>query len=308
MTALIADVGGTYTRCALTGNEGPELITRCRNADYPYLGALLAAYLDALPANTRPAAATVAVAAPVLADEVRMTNLGWSFSISALRDELELNQLRVLNDFEAQAYALPALKAADLRQIGAGECRAGAPKGVLGPGTGLGVATLIPAGHDWLAIPGEGGHVTMPAYDERETQLIRTMRERYGHCSAERLISGPGLTLVHESLHGEGGLPAAELAERMVAGDTAAADSFDMVCRLLGTVAANLALTVGAFGGIYIAGGVLPRHADRFAGSGFRARFEDKGRYGDYLKRIPTFLVTAREPALTGLWARATAG
>lgn len=306
MTALIADIGGTNTRCAITGAGGPERIVRYRNAEYPGIGALLADYLATMPADTRSASAILAVAAPVRGSHVQMTNLGWSFEVDALRDELELDSLQVLNDFEAQAYALPALLPDECLQIGAGQTQAGAPKGVLGPGTGLGVATLLPVGDDWLAVPGEGGHVTMGASDAHEADLIRAVRERFGHCSAERLISGPGLALVHEILHDEAELAPEEIGRRMETGDTAAMESFDTCCKLLGTVAANLALTVGAFGGIYIAGGILPQHTERFAASGFRPRFEAKGRYGDYLKSIPTYLVTADEPALQGLWARAS--
>lgn len=308
MNSLIADIGGTNTRCATTGPNGPANTARYRNADFSDLGALLVEYIGSLPVDDRPAAALLAVAAPVRGDEIRMTNLGWSFSAAGLRDRLQLERLRVLNDFEAQAYALPALDPDDLLQLGTGVIEADAPKGVLGPGTGLGVAVLVPAGGDWLALPGEGGHVTLPAANPREASLVEAVRELYGHCSAERLISGPGLTLVHELLHGETGLTAEAIADRMAGGDALAADSFETFCSMLGTVAANLALTVAAFGGIYIAGGILPRHAQRFARSGFRARFEDKGRYGDYLASVPTFLVTASEPALTGLWTRATQG
>lgn len=307
MTTLIADIGGTNTRCAVTGVDGPERVARYRNGEYPGIKALLATYLDDLPAAMRPSSATLAVAAPIYGEHVKMTNLGWSFRIEALRDELQLDSLQLLNDFEAQAYALPALSPQELEQIGAGKIDKRAPKGVLGPGTGLGVATLLPWGKAWLALPGEGGHVTMAAGNSREAGLIQAARERYGHCSAERLISGPGLTLVNEILHGEADVAPEEIGRRMEASDSAALDSFNTCCKLLGTVAANLALTVGARGGIYVTGGILPRHQERFAASGFRQRFEDKGRYGDYLSRVPTFLVTASEPALTGLWARATA-
>ena len=306
MSALIADIGGTNTRCAITGARGPERVARFRNAEYRGVAPLLADYLASLPAGGRASSGVLAVAGPVRGNHVQMTNLGWTFEVAALRDELELGALQVLNDFAAQAYALPHLLPEELLQIGSGQVEAATPKAVLGPGTGLGVATLLPLGDDWLAVPGEGGHVTMAASDAHENDLIRAVRERFGHCSAERLISGPGLSLVHEILHDEHDLLPETIATRMEAGDPAALASFDTCCKLLGTVAANLALTVGAFGGIYIAGGILPQHAERFAASGFRGRFEAKGRYGDYLKSIPTFLVTADEPALKGLWARAS--
>lgn len=304
MTTLIADIGGTNTRCAVTGTDGPECVARFRNAKYPGIAPLLTDFLAELPAGLRPVSAALAVAAPVHGDRVQMTNLGWTFSVATLRDELGLEALRVLNDFEAQAYALPMLASTELLKIGGGQAEARAPKGVLGPGTGLGVATLVPVGEGWLALPGEGGHVTLAASDADETDLIRAVRQRFGHCSAERLISGPGLSLVHEVLHDEHDVTPEQIARRMEAGDNATLQSFDTCCKLLGTVAANLALTVGAFGGIYVAGGILPQHTERFVASGFRDRFEAKGRYGDYLKNIPTYLVTADEPALKGLWAR----
>ena len=134
--------------------------------------------------------------------------------------------------------------------------------------------------------------------------IIRDVRERYGHCSAERLISGPGLTVLHSALHEGEELPATEIGRRADAGDQATGETFEVFFRLLGTVAANLALTLGAFGGVYIGGGIIPRQADRFARSGFRERFEAKGRYRDYLQSIPTYLITCDNPTITGLSAR----
>jgi glucokinase len=307
VTALIGDIGGTNSRCAIAGPDGPARVARFRNAEFANLAELLGRYLDGLPAAEHPATALLAVAAPVRGETIRMTNLGWSFTVAELGDALGLREVGVLNDFEAQAYALPVLPHRALRQVGGGQVDLRGVKGVLGPGTGLGVATLLPLDGGWRALPGEGGHVTLAANTDREEQVIQAARERFGHCSAERLISGPGLVLLHELLHGETGHDAAGLGERVARGEAAALESFGMFCELLGTVAANHALTLSAFGGIYIAGGILPRHADRFAASGFRARFEAKGRYADFLAAIPTYLVTADEPALTGLWSRARA-
>jgi glucokinase len=177
------------------------------------------------------------------------------------------------------------------------------PKAVLGPGTGLGVASLIPTQDGWQAVSGEGGHVTLPAVTPKEAELIEQLRERFGHCSAERLISGPGLELLHTMLHTSGEITAAAIATLAETGDEQAQETFSLFFELLGTVAANLALTVGAFGGVYIGGGIIPRHAERFAASGFRRRFEAKGRYGDYLKSIPTYLIVSDHPTLTGLAA-----
>ena len=303
MTTLIADIGGTNTRCALVGPDGPVNCRRYANSDFSDPAALLRSYLDALATAPDGIDATLAIAAPVSDDRLQMTNLDWSTSLVELREQLGARELQVLNDFEALAWALPFLSADDLLQIGPGEPEPRAPRAVLGPGTGLGVGSLVPAGDGWVAIPGEGGHVSLAACSAAEEQLIRKARERFGHCSAERLLSGSGLTLIHALLHEGDALTPEQLGERISAGDPQAVASFGMFCELLATVAADLALTLGAFGGIYLGGGILPRHADAFAASNFRARFTDKGRYANYLAKIPTCLITAEEPTLRGLWA-----
>jgi len=304
MSYLLADIGGTNTRCAITdeaGRAGP--VREFRNRDFDSLAALLTRYVDSQEPDARPDYGVFAIAAPVRGDDIFMTNIDWRFSIRAVRDALGLRELRVLNDFEALAWALPDLGEADLVRIGGGTRLAKRPMGVIGPGTGLGVAHLVPIDDSWIAVGGEGGHVTLAATDERESRIIGQIREEFGHCSAERAISGPGLALLHRTLHGSPAIDAAEVARLAEAGDAGAGETFELFFRLLGTTAANLALTVGAFGGIYIGGGIAPRHRDRFAASGFRERFESKGRYGDYLKSIPTFLIVTDHPTLRGLAA-----
>jgi glucokinase len=306
MHLLVADIGGTNSRCAVsTGFAAPERIGRFRNADFPDLAALLSAYLAGLPATARPRVAALAVAAPIGGDEVRMMNITWRFSRRELQQRLALDQIHVVNDFAALAWALPALGAAELRQVGSGSAVPQAPKLVLGPGTGLGVATLAPCGDGWQAIPGEGGHVTLAACDAADEKIIRAARERFGHCSAERLLSGAGLGFLQQALHGGEAMPAEVIGAALAAGDAAAAATFEAFFRLLGTVAGNAALTVGASGGVYVGGGIVPRYAEAFARSGFRERFEAKGRYRDYMRAIPTWLIGARDPALTGLVALA---
>lgn len=307
MNWLVADIGGTNTRCALAAAGGTlSAMRRFRNRDYPGLEDLLAAYLGALIPAERPTEAVLAVAAPIRGDEIRMININWSFSISGLAKALSLRKVTPLNDFAALAYALPVLGSDDLRKVGEGAATEGAPKVVLGPGTGLGTAGLVRAGGRWLAITGEGGHMTMPASDEREARLIALGRERFGHCSAERLISGAGLEFLHEALHQQA-LTADEIGQRIDACEIAATDTLEVFFRLLGTVASNLALTFAAFGGVYIGGGITPRYAQQFAESGFRHRFEDKGRYRQYLAAIPTWVITVEQPTLRGLAAYAEA-
>lgn len=305
---LIADIGGTNTRCAIARPGGTvESVETFRNREFPGLDRLLASYLGTLPPGQRPDEAVIAIAAPIRGDEIRMVNINWAFSISALARTLSLKRVTPLNDFAAQAYALPVLGPGDLRQVGGGKAVAGAPKVVVGPGTGLGTAGLVSIAGRWLAITGEGGHVTMAPSDEREARIIALGRERFGHCSAERLISGAGLVFVHGALHGGPALAPDEFGTRVAAGDAEALETLDVFFQLLGTVASNLALTFAAFGGVYIGGGITPRYVEQFLTSGFRTRFEDKGRYRPFLADIPSWVITADQPALRGLAAYAEA-
>jgi glucokinase len=310
MSALLADIGGTNTRCAVThGGSQLKDVRVFNNQDFDGPDALLKFYLGELPEEGRPTHGAIAVAAPVLDEQVQMINIDWRLSSSDLEEKLGLESIDLMNDFEAVARALPELGNEDLRQIGGGSAAADKPKAVLGPGTGLGVASLVPVHSSgqlvWQPVSGEGGHVTLAAADDRETGVIEKIRENFGHCSAERLISGPGLSLLHSALHGGVELDAAAIADLAANGDPAAETSLEIFFCMLGTVAANLALTVGALGGIYIGGGIIPRHAGRFAASGFRKRFQAKGRYAGYLESIPTYLIVAAQPALLGLAAYA---
>lgn len=306
MTWLIADIGGTNTRCAIARKGGVvDAADTFRNRDFPALDRLLAAYLGALPPADRPDQAVIAVAAPIRGDEIRMVNINWAFSVTALARTLSLKRVMPLNDFAAQAYALPVLAPADLHKVGSGEPVALAPKVVVGPGTGLGTAGLVHLDGKWHAITGEGGHVTMAPANEREAHLVALGRERFGHCSAERLVSGAGLAFIHEVVSGGRKLTPKEIGAAIQAQDEAALESLDIFFELLATVASNLALTFAAFGGVYIGGGITPRYVEQFGASGFRTRFEDKGRYRAFLADIPTWLITADQPALQGLAAYA---
>lgn len=306
MSWLIADIGGTNTRCAITrAGEPPHAVEAFRNRDFPGLDRLLAAYLGALPPADRPDQAVIAVAAPIRGDEIHMVNIHWSFSVTALARTLSLERVIPLNDFAAQAYALPVLGPTDLVKVGGGTPVERAPKVVAGPGTGLGTAGLVHLGGQWHAITGEGGHVTMAPANEREARLIALGRERFGHCSAERLISGAGLAFIHEVLSGGRKRDPKEIGADIQAGDTLALEVLDIFFELLGTVVSDLALTFAAFGGVYIGGGITPRYVGQLAASGFRTRFEDKGRYRAFLADIPTWVITADQPALRGLAAYA---
>ena len=309
--ALVADIGGTNARFALIEGAAPlREVATMRCADHPDIGAAIAAYLaDAAPA-TPPAHAAIAVAAPVTGDTVDFTNGPWAFSIAALERELGVAGLRVVNDFTAIALALPALGAGDVRQIGGGKAVADAPRAVLGPGTGFGISGLVPCAEAWTPLATEGGHMTLAAATAREAEIVAGLRAEFGHVSAERAISGSGLRNIYRVICGntaEPPAPDAITAAAIDRSDPVAVETFDLFCAFLGTVAADVALALGALGGVYIAGGIVPRLVDAFAASPFRARFEDKGRYRAYMAAIPTAVIAHPHPALIGL-ARLLAG
>jgi glucokinase len=256
-----------------------------------------------------PAAAALAVASPVTGDRVDMTNHPWSFSIRALKKALDLRTLRVVNDFDAIAHAIPQLGPKDVAKVGGGQAAPGHPIGIIGPGTGLGVAGLVVAAGHWHAMDTEGGHATLAAADAREAEVIAVLRARFGHVSAERAISGPGLVNLYEAIAALGGKepasfgPADVLARGRAGSDPLCVEALATFCAMLGTTAGNLALSLGALGGVYIAGGIVPRLGDWFATSPFRARFEAKGRFREYQSKIPTYVVTHPNPGLLGLKA-----
>jgi len=304
---MVGDIGGTNARFALAERGRYGEIWQVRVADYPTIQEALAAYLAQLPNGMRPMSGALAIAGPVAGDEVKLTNWTWSFSIARLRAALGLAQLVVVNDFAATAMAVPYLRDAERYLLGPGEPAGGGPIGVIGPGTGLGMSALVPAGGGWTLLAGEGGHATMPAATDEESRILDFLRARREHVSAERVLSGAGLVNLYEALsalagNAAAGLSPAEVTARALAkSDPECVRAFDTFCAMLGTVAGNLALTIGATGGIYIGGGILPRFKEALATSGFRARFEDKGRLGGYLRGIATHLVLHEEPALLGL-------
>ncbi|MFZ2988481.1 glucokinase, partial [Ideonella sp.] len=300
---LIADIGGTYARFALETSSGVfERMASLRCADHPDFHAAVTAYLDTLPpAPVRHAA--VAIANPVEGDQVRMTNYHWQFSIEAMRERLGFETLVVVNDFTALAMALPRMKAGQRRQIGGGAPREPSVVGLLGSGTGLGVSGLIPAADGWIALGTEGGHTSFAPRDEREIAILRYAWRQFPHVSFERLLSGSGLELIHAALVDLAGLPeealsAPEITQRALSdADPLCCDTLEVFCSLLGTAAGDLAVTLGAFGGIYIGGGIVPRLGEYFDRSPFRARFEERGRFSDYVRAIPTYVIT--EPSAT---------
>lgn len=304
---LVADVGATNARFGLISPDGTILHSSTfACADFSEIGDAVEAYLKQRGALPMPRVGALAIAAAITGDFIQMTNHPWSFSVVALRDRLGFERLRAINDFTAVALALPRLSPADRRQVGGAAPVEGKPIAVLGPGSGLGASGLVPTGSGWVALTAEGGHATMPPANDRESNVLDLMREHFDHVSAERVLSGPGLVNLYNALAALDRVPAAPYTApqitdpRVGASDPLCREATEMFCAMLGTVAGNLVLTLGAQGGVYIAGGIVPRLGQRFADSGFRARFEAKGRMQPYLAAVPAYVVTHRLPAFLG--------
>ncbi len=304
---LVGDVGGTNARFGLLPGRGarPRCVVTYRCAEFPGIVDALKHYLSRIDA-ARPRYGAIAVATAVTGDRIRMTNHVWQFSVEETRRILKLEQLKVVNDFTALALALPFLTPEEKVQIGGGEAVPGTAVALLGPGTGLGVSGLVPAGERWIPLQGEGGHVTFAPDSEREFEIARILRQRHGHVSAERLLSGPGLVNLYRAYAVLQGVEAssftpADVTSRALAGECSLCEAaLESFCAILGTTAGNLALTLGARGGIYVGGGIVPRLGEYFAASPFRQRFEQKGRFSDYLAAIPCWVIVAKYPALIG--------
>lgn len=312
--ALIADIGGTHVRFALVSPGQPPaetMVMRC--ADYAGPAEAARAYLGAVAPAALPRRAAFAVASPVLGDKVDLTNSAWSFSIEGVRAAMGLERFDVVNDFTAVALSVRHMGEGDLMKLGGGPAAAGAPIAVLGPGTGLGVSGLVasPSG-EWVALAAEGGHATMPAFDDREAAILSHLRKRFEHVSVERVLSGPGLVNLYEAVAAVNGRPAAyttpdAISQRALDGSCPVCnEALQTFFAMLGTVAGNLALTLGARGGVFIAGGILPRMKEALAASSFRRHFEAKGRFQSYLSPIPAWLVVHPQPAFVGLTGLAT--
>jgi glucokinase len=307
---LLADLGATNARFAMVTGPNQEQIGLLRSSDYPSLAAAAQAFLRSLGDGPRPTRAAFAVAAPVIGDLVTFTNLPWRFSIRDLRDALGLNHLDVINDLAATALGLPSLTPKDHRPIGDGIAEPGAPIAVLGPGSGLGVSGLLPGPTGGTVISGEGGHATLAASTDREAAVLAYLSQRLGPVSAEQVLSGPGLVTLYQAVGALNDQPPQPLtaAEITTAALTQSCpiclETLTLFCSFLGSFAGNLALTFGARGGVYIAGGIVPRFAEFLAHSPFRHRFTDKGQHASaYLAPIPTVLITHPQPTFLGLRA-----
>jgi len=308
---LLADVGGTNVRFAIVAAPGAPIDQERSFAcnDYPGLFEAARHYLDTV--GVAPRWAAVGIATAVAGDFVSMTNLGWRFSQAGLQQQLQLDVLQVINDFTALALSLPTLTDSELHKVGGGVRNPDLPIALLGAGTGLGVSGLIPAHQHgepqhWIPLQGEGGHVSFSPFNHKEDEILRILRREFGHVSAERLLSGPGLLNLYRALaelngQPDEGLSAADISTRGVAeACSLCREAVDTFCGMLGTAAANLTITLGARGGLFIGGGIVPKLGNYFAQSPFRSRFEQKGRFSDYLAAVPSYVITAANPALRG--------
>ncbi|MEI8158296.1 MAG: glucokinase [Burkholderiales bacterium] len=306
---LLGDIGGTNARWAWQESAGAGLedisVQPC--AASTSIQESAANYL-LTHGHQNPVWAGIGVATAVNGDEVRLTNGTWRFSIAAFQRAFALERCLVINDFTALAMSLPALTPSDLRALGGGAAVAGAPIALLGPGTGLGVSGLVPDGLGrYSALSGEGGHATLAASNDMEASLLSVLRKKFDHVSAERVLSGAGLVNIFQAICSLEGRPAHDLLPSDVT--DAAISGADAQCvqtvyyfsRFLGSVAGNLALTLGSMGGVYIGGGVVSRLGTAFDATVFRECFENKGRYRQMLSTLPVWVITAPTPALVGV-------
>ena len=305
---LMADIGATNARFALS--EGGEIrhieVLKCD--DYSGIVGAAKHYLEQIGVTDKPTVGAFSVAGPVRGDHFEMTNHPWSFSIESTKLHLNLRALEVMNDFKAMAMGVPHLKSKDVTQIGGGRAVSGEPIGIIGPGTGLGVGSLVWNGERYIPVSGEGGHVTMPAKTQREYDVFTVLRHKYRHVSAERVCSGKGLVNIYNALKTLDDcrdlpvLTPEEISEKALADRCpVCVEALDMMMDFLGIVAGNLALTLGAHGGIYIAGGIIMQLGDSFEKSRFRQSFLAKGRLENYLSDIPTFVINDPFTAFLGL-------
>lgn len=290
--ALVADIGGTHARFAVS-DGALRAVVSLPSKDFASLADAAKAYLAKV--DVRPSRAAFAVAGPVGEGAVTLTNLGWSFTAGELSTALGM-RVTLLNDFEAIACSVPHLAACDLVTVGRDiEGEKDGTVAIVGPGTGFGVGGWS-HGH---ALVTEGGHADFAPGDDVEIEILKVLRARFGHVSWERLLSGPGLVNLHAAMGGRETLSPQEITAR-VGRDPLCTEVFARFCAILGSAAGDIALTLGARGGVLIAGGILPAMRAPFAASQFRARFEAKGRFAAYLKAIPTRLIVQDHAGLIG--------
>lgn len=317
--ALLADIGGTNARFALADvfARTPLLHDSIRTyavADFPSLADAARHYIDTTHAHAT--LGVFAVAGRVEGDEARMTNHAWVISASRVRDALGLDDgMYLVNDFVAQSMAIRLLQQDDVVAIGAPAWSPAALEktrtyAVLGPGTGLGVGGLIVRGGRHYPLATEGGHASFAPGTPEEIAILERLSAYYGRVSNERLVSGHGLVNLHRALseiagRDPGPLQPTDITTRAANGDPRCMRAIDVFCAVFGAIAGDLVLTLGAWDGVFLSGGMVPPLLSALQHSGFRQRFEGKGRYAPAMARVPTLAVLHPYPGLLGAAALA---
>ncbi|QDP72572.1 glucokinase [Legionella israelensis] len=305
--AIVADIGGTNARFGYVNLDNLNIdklsVYSCKDFSTP---ADALNFYQEKQSLQHVKHVAIAIACPVASDFISMTNFCWQFSASDLKNQLGLSHLQVMNDFTAMAMSLPQLTSQEKIQIGSGVSDPQKPMVVLGAGTGLGVATLIPDKQRFISVPGEGGHINWASQNEQEWFIQQFLTKQFGRVSAERLLSGPGIENIYRALAAYykkkvDFLNASEIAHlALTEKHPLALATVKQFFASLGGFAGDLALTLGAFGGVYIAGGIVPKLLPLLHESEFRARFEAKGRFDVYNRHIPTYVVSAEQPGILG--------
>lgn len=295
---LVGDIGGTHARLALTEPDSTEPVAEriVATTDFADFESVLAAYLAGTPAKIT--AGCLAVAGPIedSGRRARLTNLPWTLDCDALERRFAINRLALVNDFAAAAMGVTVAPAESIVALQDGAPLAAAPKLVIGAGTGLGMAVLVRHEAAWRVLPGEGGHIGFSPLDEDQDRVFQALRREYGRVTAERVVSGPGLTNIHRILSGAT-LDAAEIARRATReADEAALSSLNLFLTAYGAVAGDMAMAVLARGGVYLAGGIAAKLLPILAASPFLAAFNAKAEHAALAKQMPVAVVT--DPAL----------
>lgn len=304
--ALVADVGGTNIRLAIANLDDFSMASICtyQCANFNNIDEAISQYFNEN--NVTAEYACIDVATAVVGDQISLTNNHWSFSQQAIKQKFGFKQLILINDFTAIAMSVPHISSAKKVQIGGAAPQENKPIAIYGAGTGLGVAHLVHTGEKWLPLAGEGGHVDFAPIDADEVAVLAQLQKKYARVSAEQLLSGLGLVQIYQSLQAIAGNEVSDVSPAYVStsaldnSDAVAVKTLQMFCRILGSFGGNLALTLTTFGGVYIAGGVVPRFIDYVKTSDFRRRFDAKGRFSKLVETIPVYIVTEDQPGLIG--------
>lgn len=303
---LVGDIGGTNARFALWRDNDLHAVQVLGTADYSSPEQAIEAYLHEQGiARGGVSDVCLSVAGPVDGDDFRFTNNHWRLNRTAFCNTLQVQRLLLLNDFSAMALGMTRLKPGEFVEVCPGQADQARPALIIGPGTGLGVGTLLNLNKHWMALPGEGGHVDLPVGNAREAAIHQHIQGQIGHVSAETVLSGGGLVRLYQAICALDGAAAqhktpAQITEAALGGEPRALAVIEQFSRFLGRVAGNNVLTLGARGGVYIVGGVIPRFVELFLRSGFATSFADKGCMSGYFPGVPVWLVTAEFSGLLG--------